>query len=164
VALPPPFCRDGTTAGSAYDEEHKKDTCLLRGPQPDTGSGTYTVAGLFAVSLASVTGSVPLLCELDDTDADGVTDNVDVCPHTAPNSEDHVLANGCSKMDIDPDFDGVCSFATPGSDNRFCSGGPDNCPLVKNPDQTLTVAGATLGDACNTGECLLLSVRWRLSC
>jgi len=64
---------------------------------------------------------------------------------------DSALPAGCTVSDVDPDFDGVCNYSVEKS--RFCSGIPDNCPLVKNPEQTVTVPGSILGDACNIDGC-----------
>jgi hypothetical protein len=46
-------------------------------------------------------------------------------------------------------LDGVCDAALTVR-TKWCVG-VDNCKLVANPEQTITVRGALIGDACNTG-------------
>jgi hypothetical protein len=111
--------------------------------------------GLFAVAATSAS-ELPVLCEIDDTDTDGVFDHEDLCP----NSIDWVgqkLWSGCSRADLDGDSDGVCNVAVDVV-VPFCRG-LDNCPGTRNRAQTLTVEGAEVGDACNLGACLAKPVR-----
>jgi Thrombospondin type 3 repeat len=116
-------CSDGDDLESAYSENHVKDLCIVRKPS----SGVR--AGLFAWGLTDdILPAVPLLCELDDTDGDGVYDDADLCPNTA-NPKGKKLWNGCSKFDLDADNDKVCDFSV--GPNPFCSG-LDNCPTVPN--------------------------------
>ncbi len=137
-------CSDGDDLESAYSENHVKDLCIVRKPS----SGVR--AGLFAWGLTDdILPAVPLLCELDDTDGDGVYDDADLCPNTA-NPKGKKLWNGCSKFDLDADNDKVCDFSV--GPNPFCSG-LDNCPTVPNRLQTITPS-SDAGDACNTGKVL----------
>jgi hypothetical protein len=76
-------------------------------------------------------------------------------------SRDHVDGHGCTHLQMDADLDGWCNPDRPrDARNRWLETkdewcvGIDNCKFVANPDQAITVRGATrtIGDACNTGE------------
>jgi hypothetical protein len=94
-----------------------------------------------------------------DTDDDGVDDDSDACPGSVRSSRDHVDGHGCTHLQMDADLDGWCNPDRPrdarnrwlATKDEWCVG-IDNCKFVRNPDQAITVAGATIGDACNAGE------------
>ena len=122
--------------------------CILRNAVP----ATYK-PGLFAVT-PDYAATLPVICELDDTDGDGYYDYEDLCPLKGSRSDTAKLWRGCSRLDVDPDGDGVCNMELQ-EDCPFCDGF-DNCPNTKNPLQTIST-DSELGDACNLGELLLSS-------
>jgi len=61
----------------------------------------------------------------DDSDSDGVCDDNDQCPGTAPGAE--VDECGCSDAQVDADGDGVCDPDAPCDGPSDCTGS-DNCP------------------------------------
>lgn len=71
-----------------------------------------------------------------DTDGDGVSDSLDLCPDTPEGAA--VDANGCSVNQIDTDGDGIADVE-------------DNCPEIYNPGQE-DRDGDGLGDVCDTVE------------
>jgi len=81
-----------------------------------------------------------------DTDGDGLSDNDEV---SGPSYQ-----NGEGPLNPDVDADGICDGPATVSDDagEICNAGTDgkgdNCPIVKNPDQTDT-DGNGRGDACD---------------
>lgn len=67
-----------------------------------------------------------------DTDGDGINDGTEIVNLSDPNA-------------ADPDDDNICDGTIPIAGD--CDAGPDNCPLVSNPDQTDT-DGNGVGDVC----------------
>jgi acetyltransferase-like isoleucine patch superfamily enzyme len=78
-----------------------------------------------------------------DTDGDGISDNVDVCPDTVVDSVD---AKGCSDAQVDFDSDGICNPEALSNGPSACIG-IDNCPTMANPLQT-DVNNDGYGDVC----------------
>jgi hypothetical protein len=83
--------------------------------------------------------------EIGDTDGDGVSDTMDLCPDTSASAT--VDSNGCSDAQVDADDDGVCDPGAPSAGPSGCAGS-DNCPLVANADQSDADADGQ-GDACD---------------
>jgi hypothetical protein len=109
-------------------------------------------------SLLLVCVALATVAALIDGDRDGVPDDADACPQTKRASREHVDANGCAWEQVDVDRDGWCDPDRPKDKygrwlrtrDDWCMG-VDNCKWVYNPDQTVTVPGAVIGDTCNTG-------------
>jgi hypothetical protein len=141
--------RDGNSVETRYNEQHKRDTCVVR---PDNfRTATKTFAGIFAHSFAAG-DHVKLFCEYDDTDEDGVFDIEDACPNSPKFARGRVDENGCTRSQADPDHDGVCTNE-PAASQVWCATGSDNCDFAFNPLQTATKS-STVGDACNLGAFL----------
>ena len=110
---------------------------------------------------------LPFICEKElDRDQDGVGDSFDFCPNTPKLTygvRTHVDDNGCSKNQVDPDGDGVCSMIASLPHalllvSRFCARSVatgqvlvDNCPLTWNPSQEHRFH-PVVGDACTTSK------------
>lgn len=137
-------CSDGHNTDTRYDEEHKRDWCVVR--PNNFHSADKTFAGLFAAAFENG-ATVKLFCEYDDTDEDGVFDFEDACPNSPKFARGHVDERGCTRSQADADHDGVCS----GSEaSVWCDKNDDNCDYAYNPLQTATES-SSVGDACNTG-------------
>jgi hypothetical protein len=117
---------------------------------------SLALAVLLLSATASAIASVPSAL---DTDGDGVPDGADACPGSSIAREGNADANGCTRLQLDADLDGWCNPDRPRdaqngwlpTKDEWCVG-EDNCKFVANPNQAISVPGATLGDACNTGE------------
>ena len=83
-----------------------------------------------------------------DTDGDGVPDTSDLCPGTS--IANPVDANGCSDVQVDADFDGVCDPDAVSSGPSICTGS-DNCPADVNANQDDN-DGDALGDVCDDDD------------
>jgi len=87
-----------------------------------------------------------------DTDGDGTIDALDVDDDgdgVATTAED-ADGNG-NPADDDTDGDGAANFLDPDSDDDAVGDGADNCPLIANPDQT-DANGNGIGDACEMDD------------
>ncbi|MBI1969004.1 thrombospondin type 3 repeat-containing protein [Candidatus Woesearchaeota archaeon] len=79
-----------------------------------------------------------------DSDTDGVSDSIDLCPATS--SGNAVDGKGCSDIQVDKDGDGICNSGARSAGPGACTGS-DNCLGTANPDQTDTDMDG-VGDAC----------------
>ncbi len=70
-----------------------------------------------------------------DSDGDGVNDNDDLCPGTAPG--DDVDAVGCSDAQVDGDGDGVCDAGALSNGPSACVGS-DVCEATEIPESVPT--------------------------
>jgi len=75
---------------------------------------------------ATVLNDTITCISVEDEDNDGVPDNSDLCPGTAPGAP--VDANGCSNPQVDPDEDAICNPGAPSGGPSGCTGS-DNCPF-----------------------------------
>ncbi len=82
-----------------------------------------------------------IVLKAKDSDSDFVIDGIDTCADSKTATVD---SNGCSKLQVDGDADGICD---PGKSSSYCTGS-DNCPAVYNPNQDDT-DGQGPGDACD---------------
>ncbi len=85
--------------------------------------------------------------ECFDADGDGVDDDVDLCPDTAPG--DPVDTSGCSDAQVDEDGDGVCDPGAVSQGQSACVGS-DAC-LASNLSATVVVDGCDSGAANDVG-------------
>ena len=146
----------------------------------DSGPGSDTVEGdtgsdicTNSETVTSCEDTVTAVVECNDSDGDGVIDDIDICPNT-PDPAQHDNdgdANGGDACDPDDDNDGLddtvdnCDFVenvgqedTDGDgegdacdeddDNDSVNDSMDNCDLVANPDQA-NADGDDEGDACD---------------
>ncbi len=105
-------------------------------------------------------------CALDqnstqlDTDNDGQGDVCDSDDDADGHNDATENAIGTDPLDPDTDDDGVCDGpALPGG----CSlSGPDNCPVIPNPDQADS-NGNGIGDVCETANLPVVSTLGRLA-
>ena len=99
----------------------------------DVNGGGQT-DGIFGVRAWAVhSGNVQ---ENPDADGDGVNDDEDLCPDTAP--EAAVDAVGCSDAQVDGDGDGVCNDGAVSNGPSTCVGA-DACPGTVIPEGVPTV-------------------------
>jgi hypothetical protein len=78
---------------------------------------------------------------LTDSDSDGISDACDRCPATPTGSV--ISSLGCTRVQIDPDFDYVCTGRV--LDTTYCIAANDNCAMVSNKNQ-LNSDGDGLGN------------------
>jgi hypothetical protein len=78
-----------------------------------------------------------------DADADGVADDADRCPDSVRGSDEHVDANGCTRLQVDSDLPGRDTVILPAS-RRAAAGsrGPAGSGWMAPATPTLTVAVA----------------------